>query len=268
MVYDGAVYFYIGYDEQEIGIEGYLMKDWFVFLFINLEDWIDYGLVFVVSDFFWVFWDVWVVYIVEWDGKFYWYVLVEYCMVFGKVIGVVVLDSLIGLFLDVCGDVLIINDMIIVIDSYWDDIDFVVYIDDDGQVFIFWGNMVCYYVKFKDNMIELDGEIYEVEGLVNFMEVFYIYKKDDQYYLIYVVEWLERIVYVIVDSFIGIWKYQGIINDYVENSFMNYQIIIEYEGQFYFIYYNGSLFFGGDYWCLVCIDSLFYWDNGIIVFIV
>ena len=41
----------------------------------------------------------------------------------------------------------------------WDDIDPTVFVDDDGQAYIYWGNTGCYYAKLKDNMIELDGEV-------------------------------------------------------------------------------------------------------------
>ena len=268
MVHDGAVYLYTGHDEQEIGTEGYLMKDWLVFSSTNLEDWTDHGPALAVSDFSWALRDAWAAHTVERDGKFYWYVSVEHRTVPGKAIGVAVSDSPTGPFSDARGDALITNDMTTAIDSYWDDIDPAVYIDDDGQAYIFWGNTACYYAKLKDNMIELDGEIHEVEGLVNFTEAPHIHKKGDQYYLTYAAEWPERIAYATADSLTGAWKYQGIINDYVENSSTNHQTIIEYEGQSYFIYHNGSLPSGGDYRRSVCIDSLFYRDNGTIAPIV
>lgn len=86
----------------------------------------------VVMDFFWVKVDVWVGYVVEKGGKFYWYVLMKYGMVLGFLIGVVVVDNLFGLFKDVCGLVIIMNDMMMDVLISWDDIDLVVFIDDDG----------------------------------------------------------------------------------------------------------------------------------------
>lgn len=41
----------------------------------------------------------------------------------------------------------------------WDDIDPTVFIDDDGQAYLCWGNTQCYYAKLKKNLIELDGPI-------------------------------------------------------------------------------------------------------------
>jgi len=34
----------------------------------------------------------------------------------------------------------------------WDDIDPTVFIDDDGQAYMFWGNGSCKWVKLKKNM--------------------------------------------------------------------------------------------------------------------
>lgn len=84
MVHDGAVYLYTGHDEQEIGAEGYLMKDWLVYSSTNLEDWTDHGPALAVSDFSWAIRDAWAAHTVERGGKFYWYVSVEHRNIPGK----------------------------------------------------------------------------------------------------------------------------------------------------------------------------------------
>ena len=80
----------------------------------------------------------------------------------GKSIGVAVSDSPTGPFVDARG-----SDphyqTISTADrskSYWDDIDPTVFIDDDGQAYLYWGNSQCYFAKLKKNMIELDGPTY------------------------------------------------------------------------------------------------------------
>lgn len=239
------------------------MNEWLVFFFINMVDWEEYLVLFKVVDFFWVKSDVWVVEVIEKEGRFYWYVMVEYVIILGKVIGVVVVDSLVGFFKDVFGNVLVINDMIKVMDIGWDDIDFIVFIDDDGQVYFFWGNIVCYYVKLKENMIEFDGEIKVVEGLFYFMEVFWIYRWGDWYYFFYVYQFLEKMAYVMFKFIEGFWEYKGILNELAGNCNINYQAIIEYKGVFYYIYYIGGIqFMGGSFCCLVCIDCLYYNEDG------
>jgi arabinoxylan arabinofuranohydrolase len=37
-----------------------------------------------------------------------------------------------------------------------------VFIDDDGQAYMYWGNTVLKYAKLKKNMTELDGPIQTV----------------------------------------------------------------------------------------------------------
>ena len=45
-------------------------------------------------------------------------------------------------------------------------IDPCVFVDDDGQAYIYnGGGQICKGGKLKDNMVELDGEMKEMEGL-------------------------------------------------------------------------------------------------------
>jgi hypothetical protein len=37
------------------------------------------------------------------------------------------------------------------------------FVDDDGQAYMYWGNSQCYYVKLKSNMIETSGSIHTVD---------------------------------------------------------------------------------------------------------
>ena len=76
----------------------------------------------------------------------------------------------------------------------WDDIDPTVFIDDDGQAYIFWGNTQCYYAKLKPNMIELDGPIIPI-NLPRYTEAPWIHKRGDWYYLSYASEFPEKICY-------------------------------------------------------------------------
>ena len=65
--------------------------------------------------------------------------------------------------MDARGSALITNDMTTEFTKIsWEDIDPTVFIDDDGQAYLYWGNTQCYYVKLKKNMIELDGPIVPV----------------------------------------------------------------------------------------------------------
>ena len=100
---------------------------------------------------------------IERDGKFYWYVTVEHGTIHGKSIGVAVSDSPVGPFVDARGSALITNDMTTEFTKIsWEDIDPTVFIDDDGQAYLYWGEYSMLLCQTEKNMIELDGPIVPV----------------------------------------------------------------------------------------------------------
>ena len=147
-------------------------------------------------------------------------------------------------------------------------IDPCVYMDDDGQVYIYnGGGGICKGGKLKDNMIELDGPMKEMEGLVDFHEATWIHKKDGIYYLSYSDnhddgEKHNRMCYATSDSPLGPWKYQGI---YMEptDSYTNHGSIVEYKGQWYAFYHNSALSHH-DWLRSICVDKLYYNEDGTI----
>ncbi|WP_372932329.1 family 43 glycosylhydrolase, partial [Mariniphaga sediminis] len=144
----------------------------------------------------------------------------------------------------------------------WDDIDPTVWIDDDGQAYLFWGNTQCYYAKLKGNMIELDGAIQPVD-VPDFTEAPWIHKKDDWYYLSYASGFPEKTVYTMSKSIHGPWEYKGILNEIAGNSNTNHQSIVNYKGKWYFVYHNGGIQTeGGSFHRSVCIDYLNYNEDG------
>ena len=65
-------------------------------------------------------------------------------------------------------------------------IDPCVFVDDDGQAYIYnGGGGTCKGGKLKDNMIELDGPMRTMEGLSDFHEATWIHKYNGKYYLSY-----------------------------------------------------------------------------------
>lgn len=259
MVYNDTVWLYTGHDEAETDFHFYKMKEWLVFSSTNMVDWETYPVPLSLDDFSWAKADAWASQTIERDGKFYWYVSVEHATVPGKAIGVAVADRPQGPYKDALGKALVTNDMTTATDIMWDDIDPSVYIDDDGQAYLFWGNTKCYYAKLKENMIELDGEIKVIEGLPNFTEAPWIHKKGDWYYLTYAYQFPEKTAYAMSKSIEGPWEYKGILNELAGNTNTNHQAIIEYKGVPYFIYHTGGIQpFGGSFRRSVCIDRLYY----------
>lgn len=263
LVHDGTVYLYTGHDECPDRQERYVMREWLCFSSTDMVNWTEHPVPLKVADFAWAKADAWAAQVIERDGKFYWYVSVEHGSIHGKAIGVAVSDSPTGPFKDARGSALITNDMTTEAKISWDDIDPTVFIDGDGQAYLFWGNTKCYWIKLKDNMIEQDGPIHTIDTLPNFTEAPWIHKKGDWYYLSYAYEFPEKTAYAMSKSITGPWEYKGILNEIAGNSNTNHQAIITYKGRDYFIYHNGgTVTKGSSYRRSVCIDYLYYNSDG------
>lgn len=262
LVYKDKVYLYAGHDEAPNDFNFYKMNEWVVYSSSDMKKWESHPVPLKVTDFKWAKSDAWASQVIERNGKFYWYVTVEHGTVPGKSIGVAVADNPLGPFKDALGKAIITNDMTKFSDISWDDIDPTVYIDNDGQAYLFWGNTACHYAKLKENMTEIDGEIHHIK-LPNFTEALWIHKHKDWYYLSYAYEFPEKIAYAMSKSITGPWEFKGILNEIAGNSNTNHQSIIDFKGQSYFIYHNGaSIPHGGSFRRSVCVDKLFYNKDG------
>ncbi|WNH10921.1 glycoside hydrolase family 43 protein [Thalassobellus suaedae] len=262
IVHDDKVYIYAGHDQAPNDVNAYRMHEWLVYSSSDMVHWEAHPVPLKPTDFNWASGSAWASQVIERNGKFYWYVTVEHGSIHGKAIGVAVSDSPTGPFKDAIGKALITNDMTTQTKISWDDIDPTVWVDDDGQAYLFWGNTVCKYAKLKDNMIELDGPIMTVD-LLNFTEAPWIHKKGDWYYLSYAYQFPEKIAYAMSKSVTGPWEFKGILNEVAGNSNTNHQAIIEFKGKDYFIYHNGNIpTHGGSFRRSVCVDRLFYNKDG------
>lgn len=264
MVYNGTVYLYTGHDEAPEKRNGYEMHDWLCFSSTDMVNWTEHAVPLSVKDFSWAKDDAWASQVIYRNKKFYWYVAISHGTVHGKAIGVAVSDSPTGPFKDARGSALITNDMTTNTKISWDDIDPTVFIDDNGQAYLFWGNTVCYYAKLKENMTELDGDIKTV-ALPNYTEAPWIHKHNGWYYLSYAYQFPEKTAYAMSKSIEGPWQYKGILNELAGNSNTNHQAIIDFKGRSYFIYHNGALAAdAGSFHRSVCIDYLYYNKDGTI----
>ncbi|WP_163324735.1 glycoside hydrolase family 43 protein [Draconibacterium mangrovi] len=263
LVSDNTVYLYAGHDEAPDDFNFYRMNEWLVYSSTDMVNWKEHAVPLKTTDFEWAKGDAWAAQVIGRNGKFYWYVTVEHGSIPGKSIGIAVADSPVGPFKDALGKALITNDMTTdKTQISWDDIDPTVYIDEDGQAYLYWGNTACYWAKLKDNMIELDGEIHTVD-LPYFTEAPWIHKRGDWYYLSYAYQFPEKTAYAMSKSITGPWEYKGILNELAGNSNTNHQAIIEFKDQWYFIYHTGGIQpNGGSFRRSVCIDELHYNPDG------
>jgi beta-xylosidase len=262
LVYQGTVYLYTGHDVAPDRVEDYRMNDWLCYSSTNMVDWTPHGPPLAVTNFAWAKNDAWASQMIERNGKFYWYVAVSHATISGKAIGVAVSDSPTGPFKDARGSALVSNDMTQATKISWDDIDPTVWIDDDGQAYLFWGNTACYWAKLKENMTELDGPIQTVD-LPRFTEAPWIHKRGNLYYLSYATGFPEKIAYATASKITGPWTYRGLVAELAGNCNTMHQAIIDFKGRSYFIYHNGGIQpNGGSFRRSVCIDYLDYNPDG------
>lgn len=269
IVHKGILYLYTGHDVATGQDTNYKMADWRVYSTTDMATWKDHGAPLSPSTFSWATGDAYAAQCIERNGKFYWFVSTFHkkddVSGGGAAIGVAVSDRPTGPFKDAIGKALIINEMTTDMTYAWDDIDPTVFVDDDGQAYMFWGNGSCKWVKLKKNMTEVDGPITTFKPK-NYIEGPWVYKRKGIYYLVYASAGTkpEMIEYCTAKKPTGPWEYQGIIQENVSNSFTTHPGIIDYKGKSYFFYHNGSLPTGGSYRRSVCVDYMYYNEDGTI----
>jgi len=264
LVHGDTLYIYTGHDEQKRNQDGFLMNDWYCFSTKDMVNYEKHGPLLSWKDFKWAKGDAFAAHVIERNGKFYWYVSVRHKDIRvheGFAIGVAVSDSPTGPFKDAIGEALITDETP---NSVVLNIDPAVYIDDDGQAYLFWGSWNAgRWVKLKDNMVELDGDVQTLEAH-NFFEAPFIHKKDDTYYLTYAAHYPSTTEYSVSKSITGPWEYKGVLNERLPKSETNHQGITQFKGSWYFIYHNAQAPGGGVYRRSVCVDKLEYNPDGTI----
>lgn len=267
LVYNDTLYLYTSHDGATTLDTNYKMPDWLIFSTIDMVNWKSYGACLSPEIFSWATGDAYAAEAIHHKGKFYWFVSTFHKKSNrsngGAAIGVAVSDNPTGPFYDAIGEALIYNEMTTDVPHTWDDIDPTVFIDDDDQAYLFWGNQSCRWVKLKDNLIELDGPIHYIKPK-NFIEGPWVYKRNDLYYLVYASKGTqpEMTEYCTSTNIEGPWEYGGIITDNAPNSFTIHPGIIDYKGKTYFFYHNGSLPTGGSYRRSICVDYMYYNEDG------
>lgn len=151
-------------------------------------------------------------------------------------------------------------------------IDPCVFVDDDGQAYLYYGGGGhCEGGKLKDNMVEVDGDMKPMEGLVDFHEATWVHKYNGVYYLSYSNNHdsagkHNQMCYATGASPLGPWTYRGV---YIEptDSYTDHGSIVEYKGQWYAFYHTSTLSHN-DWLRSVCVDKLYYNEDGTIKMVV
>lgn len=266
MVYDGRIYVFTGHDED--GSTTYNMRDWRLYSSSDVVNWQDHGVMAGLSTFSWANANAWAPQAVARNGKFYLYVPIRHNS--GQMaIGVAVSDKITGPWKDALGKPLVQNN----------EIDPTVFIDDDGQAYLYWGNPNLSYVKLNQDMISYSGGIVKTQlttagfGQRNgnaqrpttFEEGPWLYKRGSLYYMIYAANCCsEDIRYSTGPSATGPWTYRGVIMSSQGKSFTNHPGIIEYKNTPYFFYHNGALPGGSGYQRSIAVEKFSYNADGTI----
>lgn len=266
LVDGGRVYLFTGRDEALPDGKDYVMHEWRVFSTCDMMNWKDEGVPVKAKDFAWAKGRAWASDIVKRHGKYWFYATVEHATVPGFAVGVAVSDSPTGPFTDARGSALVTNDMTKQTDIAWDDIDPAVFVDDDGQAWLYWGNTVLKYAKLKASMTELDGPI-QVLPVANFVEAPYLHKRKGTYYLSYSQHWPEETAYMTGPSPTGPWTPQGVIMERNLKTKTIHQAFFEFNGRSYVAYHNAELPGGGEHRRSVAIEEFTYRADGTIPFI-
>jgi hypothetical protein len=145
-------------------------------------------------------------------------------------------------------------------------IDPAVFVDDDGTAYLYYGGGgVAKGGRLKDNMMEVDGAMQDMQGLEDFHEASWVHKHNGVYYLSYadnhdVDGEHNRMRYATSRSPLGPWTSRGVYIDSTD-SYTDHGSIVEYKGQSY-AFYHTSMLSGDDWLRSVSVDKLFYNDGG------
>ena len=279
-VHGDTLYLFVDHDENET-LNGYFtMKDWLLYSTVDMVNWTYHGTPLTGETF--AAWaktdnDCWASQCIERDGKWYWYVTATVKNGGYPGIGVAVADSPAGPYTDPLKKPLV---------KGWFKIDPSVFIDDDGQAYLFYGNNALWYAKLTNSMTAITGGEKEVNTKnedafgpfkgynddgspkTNFEEASWIYKRDGKYYLEYAAGGVpEHMAYSTADKITGPWKYQGKIMGEAENSFTIHGGSVEFKGHHYMFYHNGKLPGGGGYKRSTCVEEFTRNEDGSIPFI-
>ena len=269
MVYNGICYLYTTHDEDVTVRNFFTMNDWRCYCTTDMVNWTDLGSPLSYKEFSWARDNSsWAGQCIPRNGKFYFYVPINRQRG-GNAIGVAVSDSPTGPFSDPIGKPLLVGN------GY---IDPTVFIDDDGQAYLYWGNPNLYYVKLNKDMISYSGEIVKVplttesfgvrtkdDRPTQYEEGPWLYKRKGLYYLIFAAGPIsEHISYSTSSNPTGPWTFGGIVMPTQGGAFTNHPGVCDYKGNSYFFYHNGALPGGGGFHRSVCVEQFEFNDDGTI----
>lgn len=292
MVHRGTLYLFSSHDEDVGEKNNFNMKNWVLATTTDMVNWTQHGVIASLRDFPWAAkeisgWDgvdngAWAPHVVERDGK--WYL---YAPVHGRGIGVLVADNPLGPYTDPLKKPLIAGHA----GGLYDSIDPTVYIDDQGQAYLAWGNPNLWSVKLNKDMISYDTSVGD-KGIIrhpmtvkalgernppdktgttlptpalrgtSYEEGPWLYKRGQLHYLFFAGGPIpEHLAYSTGPTPEGPWTYGGVIMP-PQSAFTNHAGVVDFKGKTYLFYHNADLPGGDGFKRSVAVDELTFKPDG------
>lgn len=269
MVSGDTLYLYTTHDEDKLINDFYTMVDWYCFSTKDMVNWTDHGKVFSLDDISWADDRAWAPQCIERNGKFY-----LYCPVHkkdgGMAIAVGVADRPEGPFKDIGKP--------LVDEGDWNDIDPTVFIDDDGQAYLYFGNPELRYVLLNEDMISVKGSVNKIPMTeeafskgshytgTSYGEGPWFYKRNGLYYMVFAgfepgEHPNEHLAYSTSKGPTGPWKYGGVLMK-SGPCFTNHPGVVDFKGKSYLFYHTDQLPGGSLFHRSVCVAEFKYNEDG------
>jgi hypothetical protein len=264
-IFNGKMYLFPSHDipapASVARKDWFCMEDYHVFSSSNLTDWTDHGVIVTQEKVAWVnptSYSMWAPDCIERNGKYYFYFPANLKTGRGFGIGVAIADKPEGPYIPQSEPIEKVRG-----------IDPSVFIDKDGQAYIYYSLNKIFAAKLKDNMTELASDPVVLGDLPTkgLVEGPFFFERNGIYYLTYphVQNVTERLEYAISDNPLGPFTVKGVIMDETPmGTWTNHHSLVEYNGQWYLFYHNSAYSPKFDKNRSVCIDSLFFNPDGTI----
>jgi hypothetical protein len=243
----------------------FCMEDYHVFSSENLTDWVDHGMIVTQNNVPWVrpdSYSMWAPDCIYRNGKYYFYfpTSAKDTLTYGRgfSIGVAIADQPQGPYTPQPAPIANVKG-----------IDPNVFIDKDGQAYLYWSAGEIFGAKLKDNMLELASEVKTLGQLPNkgLKEGPYLFERNGIYYLTYphVENKTERLEYATSTNPLGPFQFAGVIMDESPTGcWTNHHSILPFKDQWYLFYHHNDYSPGFDKARSIRADSLFFNSDGTI----
>lgn len=241
-VFGDRVYVFPSHDilatEGKGRVGWFCMEDYHVFSSANLTDWTDHGMVVSQTTVPWTnptTYNMWAPDCIYRNGKYYFYFPAgtkDSSFGRGFAIGVAIADKPEGPYVPQPTPIKGVHG-----------IDPNVFIDKDGQAYLYWSQGNIFAAKLKDNMVDLASDVITLKDLPTkgLKEGPYLFERNGIYYMTFphVENTIERLEYAMADNPLGPFKMTGVIMDESPtNCWTVHHSVIQFKNQWYLFYHD------------------------------